>query len=379
ISLPTGSRSLRKTAELDLVPKLLGPTVWPKLHELMTEGSTKGPVIIEFDPTTACNFTCPECISIGLLNKGQIKPQRVRQLLQEFSKCGVRGVIFIGGGEPLAHVSMPEPIVQAHELGMAVGLTTNGSLVNRHLSAIAECVQWTRFSIDAATAHTFAVFRPSHVKNAFEKVISNIELLAKIKKGKIGYSFLLLKRRDSAGEINNYEEVFEAGRLAKEIGCDYFELKPAVDFAHHLIPLSEQDRTQILRQIEALTELDTPNFRVIFPSSLEHLLSSRSTDQPKSYQTCPTLELRTVVTPTGIYPCPYKRGYEESVLASINDPFDRAWVSQERISRSKSINPSVDCAFHCIRHDTNLFIHGLDERGFERLPQSYTIDDDVFI
>jgi molybdenum cofactor biosynthesis enzyme MoaA len=202
----------RRRDEVDFVHKLLQPALRPRLEELITRGTTSGPLIVEFDPTTTCNFACPECISMGLLNKGQFHPTRVIDIIDEFYRAGVKGIVFIGGGEPLAHSSMPQPIVHSHRLGMAVGLTTNGSLVDRYLDEIAECVKWTRFSVDAGTAETFAVFRPSHIKNPFDKVISNIERLVKRKKGKVGYSFLLLERKTKDRTLTNHDEIYQAAR-----------------------------------------------------------------------------------------------------------------------------------------------------------------------
>src|SRR5438067_409190 len=75
--------SIHRHDELDFVSKLLQPAVRPLIEELIKKGTTRGPFIIEFDPTTACNFSCPECISMGLLNKGQINPDRVIEILNE--------------------------------------------------------------------------------------------------------------------------------------------------------------------------------------------------------------------------------------------------------------------------------------------------------
>src|SRR5438046_1113950 len=106
---------------LDFVTKLLQPTAKPRVAEYVQTRTTNGPLIVEFDPTTTCNFSCPECISSGLLNKGQIAPGRTLELISEFQRAGVKGIIFIGGGEPLAHTGMPQPIVHAHELSLQVG------------------------------------------------------------------------------------------------------------------------------------------------------------------------------------------------------------------------------------------------------------------
>lgn len=376
--------SIHLQDELDFVSKLLQPAVRPVLEELIKKGTTRGPFIVEFDPTTACNFACPECISIGLLNKGQISSERVIELINEFFNVGVRGIIFIGGGEPLAHSSMPQPIILAHKLGMAVGLTTNGSLVDRYLDTIAECVKWTRFSIDAGTETTFRIFRPSSIKNSFDKVISNIERLAKVKKGKIGYSFLLMERIKDGETVANCHELLAAAKIAKSIGCDYFEIKPSVDQHHHLIPLSQNTKTSLIRQLSLMKNLETTNFRIIYPKSIEHLLESHSSDQPKSYTNCPSLELRTVVTPKGIYPCPYKRGNKQDLIGSPDKKFDDYWTTEERIDKTKQINPMVDCSFNCIRHEMNIFLNNLSTAyvdGVDLLKdlKDMEIEEDIFI
>ena len=370
---------------LNFTNKMLQPNILPRVEEYVERRTTSGPLIVELDPTTACNFQCPECISADLLNKGGVEDERLMNLIDEFHEAGVKGIIFIGGGEPLAHKLMPEPIVKAYNLGISVGLTTNGSLINRYLEEIAECVQWTRVSVDAGTQETFSKFRPSHIPNSFSKITSNIEALAKIKRGILGYSFLLIERHEPDGQIaTNIHELFSAAKLAKNLGCDYFEYKPAVDMHHHLIPLSNNMRQEIEKQLPLLQALKTDKFEVISPKSIEHLLTNKSPDQPKNYQTCPSLELRTVVTPKGIYPCPYKRGYENQKIGEIDTNFNDYWKSEKRQKRAKSINPSVSCPFYCIRHESNLLLHLLangHEQGIDLLP--YMIQtpssEDVFI
>lgn len=370
---------------LNFTDKMLQPNIFPRIEEYVEKRTTSGPLIVELDPTSACNFQCPECISADLLNKGGIKDERLMELIGEFHEAGVKGIIFIGGGEPLAHKLMPDPIVKAHNLGMSIGLTTNGSLLNRYLEEIANYVQWTRVSVDAGTPEIFSKIRPSHIPNAFSRVTSNIEALAKIKKGILGYSFLLIERHDPNGQIvTNVQELFCAARLAKNLGCDYFEFKPAVDMHHNLIPLSNNLKQEIIRQKPLLEALKTDKFEVVSPKSIDHLLTNSSSNQPKTYQTCPSLELRTVVTSTGIYPCPYKRGYENQKVGGIDVNFNDYWKSDERQNNTKSVNPSKSCLFYCIRHEQNLLLHLLangQEEGINLLP--YMIQtpqtDDVFI
>lgn len=370
---------------LGFVDKTLQPLARPRVAEYVEKRRTSGPLIVEFDPTTSCNFHCPECISAGLLNQGQIAKDRLPNLIDELQKAGVKGVIFIGGGEPLAHTSMPDPIIQANNLGMSVGLTTNGSLIDKYLSAIAEHVSWTRVSVDAGTEETFSRFRPSGILKAFDKVIGNMEQLSRIKTGLLGYSFLMMERNrnDESQRETNCNEIIDAAVIAKDIGCDYFEFKPMVDEHHNLVSFSDATKRSLEKQLPRLNDLNTDSFKVIFPQSIPHLLDLTSPDQPKDYETCPTLELRTVVNPKGIYACPYKRGYEDAKIGEIDIPFDDFWKTDERFRNAQKVNPSKDCKFFCIRDQTNVLLHTLaaaNEKGINLLPYMVqTVGQDIFL
>jgi sulfatase maturation enzyme AslB (radical SAM superfamily) len=364
--------------------KLLQADARPRLKEYVELRKTSGPLVVELDPTSACNFRCPECINSELLNKGQIEADRLHKLLKEFQQAGVKGVIFIGGGEPLAHTSMPEPIVTAHSLGISIGLTTNGSLINRYKDEIAECVSWTRVSVDAANEKTFSKLRPSSLRNSFNQVIGNMKELAKSKKGSLGYSFLIMERAIEDGSTEtNCNELVDAANLAKEIGCDYFEFKPMVDPHHNLVPFSSLVKESLIEQIPHLKSLDSDNFKVVFPDSVKHLLSSISPNQQKNYKSCPVLELRTLVTPQGIYACPYKRGMEEFRIGDLSKPFDEYWKSEQRSNKSFSVNPSKNCNFFCIRHEANILLNtlaGSYDKGVDLLSNIPSVNSkDIFI
>ncbi|MDP3988025.1 MAG: radical SAM protein [Candidatus Levybacteria bacterium] len=376
---------MRSTTEnlIGFSDKLLQPSLRPRLLEYIDKKTTSGPVVVELDPTTACNSACPECVNLNQLNQGQIESERLKNLMVEFKNAGVKGIIFIGGGEPLLHPSMPQPLADAFGLDIQVGLTTNGLLTDRFLPEIADFVDWTRVSVDAASAQTYSIFRPSGKENAFETVIENMADLAKVKSGLLGYSFMIIERKLPNGKtISNIDELYKAAVLAKEAGCDYFEYKPTVDKDHHLIPLSEQAREGLLKQAEDLKRLESYNFKVFSPKSLGHLISGSTPDQKKDYQTCPVSEFRTLVTKDGIYPCPYKRGIQEKMIGSINQPFDEYWKSEERVDKMASLNPSTDCTFYCIRDEVNIFLNELSKSNDEKnpiIPPPANEAHDVFI
>ena len=396
------------TVRFDYLRKLFQADLRPALHAYMS-GTLKGPILVEFDPTTACNYSCPECISAGLLNKEHIPANRIERLLHEFLAAGVKGIIFIGGGEPLAHAAMPRPIELAFELGLKIGLTTNGSLIDRHLDAIGRCVSWTRVSMDAATPGTYAIFRPNRISHSFERVVGNMERLARRKTGALGYSFLVVQRpcereyatfadageklmsvnalrRNIAGRqeyVTNAGEIFAAARLAREIGCDYFEYKPMVDPGHYLLSFDEPLRQLIAEQHLRCKELETDAFKIIAPRSIEYLRRHDDPIEQKAYARCPAMDLRTLVTPTGIYPCPYHRGRDDKRLGTLDQPFDEFWTSDARREAMGRTVPSRDCEFYCIRHMSNLALCSLKELQEAGVPlldhiQSYEGIDDPF-
>jgi MoaA/NifB/PqqE/SkfB family radical SAM enzyme len=365
----------------DYLAKLFGRRLRDDLIAYLS-GNRRGPLIVDLDPTTACNMECPECISAELLNKGKLPTHRLEELISEIHSSGAKAIVFIGGGEPLAHSCMPRPIVQAHNLGLSVGLTTNGTLIRKHISEIAECVSWTRVSMDAGTEATFKLFRPTRIRDAFRNIIDGMRLLANVKRGALGYSFLVIQRQAGSSNISNVSDIYQAAKLAKDIGCDYIEIKPMFDNNHSLIPFSQGTKEVLREQHDLCSALADGSFHIINTASIAHLKQG-FTDQPKSYRECPTMSLRTLITPNGIYPCGYHRGRDDKKLAGIEDaPFDVTWNAAATRTAATQINPRIDCSFYCARHGINRTIIALKELGADGIDLLRYITpndtDDVF-
>ena len=76
--------------------------------------------------------------------------------------------------------------------------------------------------------------------------------------------------------------------------------------------------------------------------------------QYKKYKMCPVTYLRTLITPYGIYPCPYKRGYEKYNIGNIKEnSFKNIWNYYKFENHCKEINACKDCNFFCIRDKLN--------------------------
>lgn len=179
---------------LALTRKLSQPLILERIAAAQA-GLRAGPVVVELDPTSFCDSACPGCISEKLLNIDRFERRRLLELAAELLELDVRAVILIGGGEPLAHPTTPELIQALHGGGLAVGLTTSGTLLDRHLELIAQAVSWTRVSLDAASPDTYARTRPHRSgRNMFERVTNAMGELAAQKTGTLGMSFMISVR-----------------------------------------------------------------------------------------------------------------------------------------------------------------------------------------
>ena len=87
------------------------------------------------------------------------------------------------------------------------------------------------------------------------------------------------------------------------------------------------------------------------------MLSEDSLSQPKNYHSCPVAELRTLVTPSGVYVCPYKRGDKNFKIGDMRlEKLKSIWNGNERKTIMEKLDPSIHCKSHCIRHESNQFI-----------------------
>jgi pyruvate-formate lyase-activating enzyme len=361
---------------LELVPKLYQRSVFPAVEQVSKGKTLPAPLVVDLDPTTFCDLSCPECISGELLNKGRFSDARLAELVQELVDAGVKAVILIGGGEPLAHPGIKKVLRVLGPAGLRIGLVTNGTQLLRHADLIARFASWVRVSVDAGSDQTYRMFRPDRRgRSRFNQVIENMRTIAPAMTGDLGYSFLLMERSDEEGRtvVSNYGEVEQAGRLAKELGCRYFEVKAMFDMGHFIVSKPRHLVEQIEEQVRALEELEDEDFSVVASSTMSALRNGSPREEQKEYHRCNVAELRTLLTSNGAYICPYHRGNPRARLGDpVSQPFRDLWANADR----QIIDPSVDCRFHCARHEQNLEIDLIGSGQGAWLP---TDDYDLFI
>jgi sulfatase maturation enzyme AslB (radical SAM superfamily) len=196
--------------------------------------------------------------------------------------------------------------------------------------------------------------------------------LAKKKKGDLGFSFLVRTEADGFGIESNIHEIYPAALLAKEIGCDYFEVKPSYSYvggqAHALVVHSAERMEEAKKEIARLDALSDDNFRIIKAINMEDSLARVEHRQQKTYETCPVAELRTLVCPSGVFVCPYWRGKEKFRIGDAHTmSFSEIWNGERRREVRKYVNPCTVCSFHCLRHESNVEVLNIIEQGRDEI------------
>ncbi|GLV03031.1 hypothetical protein Aksp01_12140 [Akkermansia sp. NBRC 115031] len=338
--------------ELDFVGKLKHPCLYQRMVQSQKESLFR-PIVFEIDLTTSCNYRCDNCISHSVIGNKSIPIETLLNLIDKSSLYDVRAILFSGGGEPLTYPKFDIAFTKANEKNITTALVTNGYFINKYLDILSEQSSWTRISVDAAKNDTYKILKNTG-DDSFKKVISNISNLNKNKKGKVGFSFLM--HSPPFSRVSNIDEIYQSARLAKEIGCDYFEIKPILNKFHFLVELPYDTIQKIKDEMDKVNSLITESFRVIYPESFHLVLKGKLSPSEKLYNRCLIITYRLLITPHGIYPCNYFRGDPKHKLFESAEEFCNRWEGILKENIVSSVTPQKECNFFCNRNLMNIYL-----------------------
>jgi MoaA/NifB/PqqE/SkfB family radical SAM enzyme len=194
------------------------------------EGKNIYPIYMEISPVGSCNHRCVFCAYdfIGYPNR-KLDCDRLLTFIDEAKEAGVKSILYAGEGEPLLHPDIEKFITHSNNSGIDVGLFTNGQLLREELAeAIIPSLTFVRFSFNGGTKDNYAEVHK--VKpDIFERVVANIKKAVDIKKENsldvvIGVQYVLLPE--------NKDYLLDAVKTLKNVGVDYFVIKPFVQQNH---------------------------------------------------------------------------------------------------------------------------------------------------
>lgn len=284
------------------------------------------PITIHLAPTTYCNCSCYYCyVKEYNKQKYQLNKNTLFTFLKDAAKHGVKAVEITGGGEPTVYQHFDETVIKCHELGLDVGLVTNGYHLNPE---VLKYVTWIRISID-----TFDKDHYYQIRNTKLPDLSCVKRLSQGYGIVIGASCVITEQ--------NYKDISAFVATAREMGFNNVWLK-GVEDSQELFPLKKE----VLDSVKRAEMLSDNDFRVFVGN-----LFRDSSMQMKDFNRCMFQHVAMMVYANGdIYPCCSLQGQSEYAYANIyRDSFDKILGMKHEL-------PVDRCPLNCFWSDKNKFM-----------------------
>lgn len=282
--------------------------------EKIIDGEYVSPVSCEIDPSNRCQLACSFCMYQKWRDEERVDLdwKVYMGLLSDLKEGGTKSITFTGGGEPLMHPRFNDMVYTAQNMGFDTGLVTNGIFVHRVGESIINNCTFIRISLDAATSETYLAVKGA---NFFDRVIKNIELLVNkrqnTEKPTVGISYVICE--------DNQNEIDAADELAKQLGVDYIQFKPALMDGGKFNGFEFEEK----------------------PENISTILTNRYVAD--GMLACHVAGLVGIVAATGrVYYCCQHRGHEKYALGDLHeDQFHTIW------RRRKDVQPELDKCAPC--------------------------------
>jgi len=306
----------------------------PDRVKTVLQGGIPKPITVEISPTSYCNHRCTYCAFDDARNTAQLAPAVFKKLIRQLSKMGVKSVNISGTGEPLVYPDIADFIKMIKvEERMDVGIITNGSLLHKHLY-LADLCSYIRISLDACTAETH---KKIHGTEDFSQIIHNIGAIIG-KNAQVGVQFILCK--DNECELNKVVP------YVKDLGVDYIQIKPVVDYGK-LGDFSVQLNDRIL-----LSQYEDDKFKVVIKTE-----EFQETIDGRSYKTCNAVKLVGSIVENGdMSICCHLKHKPDFAAGNINMlDFYELWgsIAHQRVIDSIDVSK---CPPSCGRVSVNVFL-----------------------
>lgn len=359
-----------------------------------------GPISINLDLTTACNFSCPHCVDSRLLNTGDyLDLDTIKRSIETLQKNGLRSVILIGGGEPTIHKNFEEIVRFVSERGIQVGIATNGSRLER-VAAVSDMLKegdWLRISIDAGKESTFFKSHRPRGRTTLESILKNVQEIKRLNpKVEAGYSYVIVWDGIS---VNGYEltpninEMDQAVSLAKEYSFDYVSFKPCLlrletTQRESLFDTPDPEReARIIEDIKnnlvLAKEIGSTEVKVLESVNLKAMLDQKVHELKVQPEVCHSQFFRTVLTSGGIFHCPALRGVEQAKIGDSAGYRGKANLdfTHARLEHSiQSFNARLECSqVACFYHHVNWWIENFIQSDKEVSEIPVVADNNFFL
>lgn len=322
------------------------------------KGKRIAPLHVEVSPSAGCNQRCNLCYVDYLGHKAKLLDADVMvKMVESFAKVGVKSVLLAGEGEPTANKGIIPMIKKAGELGVDMAINSNAVLMDEEMSReILPHLTWARFTFQASNK---ALYDKIHLGGTrdFERAIANVEKAVQIKKElnldvTLGIQQILINE--------NYRDVLETAKLAKQIGVDYYVVKRFSKHPENDYDVPEDLYRQSMDLFAEVEKLQDENFKVIVR------WKNFTQDCNRTYRKCVgTPFITQVLADGGVYPCSQFFKNPDYLYGSLHEQsFEEIIFGEKAQQVTKKIEEEVDvtkCISYCRHHSTNMFLEKVKE------------------
>ena len=280
--------------------------------------------------------------------------------LKEMHQLGLKSVVYAGEGEPLVNKKTPEIINDTKRLGLDVAMSTNGVLFTKDVSdECMEALTWIRFSVSAGTSECYQKIHRG-LPGDFERVLENLNHAVELKRKKnlsttLGVQMLLIPE--------NLGEVMELAKIMKEIGVDYFTVKPYSQHPKSFCTVDtgfDYEKFTYLEQ--ELNELSSDSYQIFFRTK-----AMNKKKQSKAYSKCLGLPFFTYIDASArVWPCIAFLGDSKLCYGSLKEKsFVEIWEGKHRadiVEKFNNMDISI-CRELCRLDEINSYLDQLRNPG----------------
>jgi wyosine [tRNA(Phe)-imidazoG37] synthetase (radical SAM superfamily) len=333
------------------------------------ETGCSAPVLVEVDPSNACNQACSFCLSSYIhfekakntetFSRALMPRETLMGLCRDFAEMGVRAINWTGGGEPTLNKHLKEAIQYCGQNGIKMGIFTNGVLLDRWdlFETMVHNMTWVRFSVDCGTKETYDSVRRAKKNQGWDKMIENLNKLIEVnnknnKKIDIGIGYVI--------SPENYHEIVEFAEFFSQFDITYCQYKPeiiiredggvqrAAEFWDHKVEPRLRKAKKILGD-----RFEVNGYK------LEDLENDR-TNFGRNYKKCLGSQIQPCVGADGhVYVCTNHRGWKQYSYGSLHDgkSFKEIWedlTSRRRVmDQIEKKERFLNCTNLCKPHESN--------------------------
>lgn len=327
--------------------------------EAWERGERIAPIFMDIAWTRRCQAACTFCFSQAQASEGGgvITREHAMNFLDDAAEIGVKGMNFISDGESTMVDYYSESVEHATDLGIAVGVGTNGILLtDETLRRILPRLTFLRVNFSAGDRKRYAEIMG--VKQPiYDKVIANLRNAVKLVKEN-GWPCVV--NMNLVCDPKDADQLLPFTRMCKEIGVHYGIIKQCAVDTLGVLDVDYRDYKKIEDTLKECESMSDETTKIIV--KWEKMKDEGKREYTRCFGPPFSLQLsgNGLLAPCGpLFQEKYKMAHIGNITRTrFKELFasERYWEVMRYLA-SEHFNPQNRCATSCMQHLTNDWLY----------------------